>query len=86
MLTCSRTRLVVYVVMLSLRVVGGVDVLSTMEKVETDSKDTPLEEIRIDKTVVFVDPFEEADQQVCSGEDLMHADWGWDRTFKLCDY
>ena len=46
-----------YVVMLSLRVVGGVDVLSTMEKVETDSKDTPLEEIRIDKTVVFVDPF-----------------------------
>ena len=80
MLTCSRTRLVVYVVMLSLRVVGGVDVLSTMEKVETDSKDTPLEEIRIDKTVVFVDPFEEADQQVCSGEDLTHADWGWDRT------
>lgn len=75
-----------YVVMLSLRVVGGVDVLSTMEKVETDSKDTPLEEIRIDKAVVFVDPFEEADRQVCSGEDLTHADWGWDRTLKLCDY
>ena len=45
------------------------DVLSSMEKVETNSKDTPLEEIRIDKTVVFVDPFEEADQQVCGGED-----------------
>ena len=44
------------------------DVLSSMEKVETDGKDRPLEEIRVDKTVVFVDPFEEADQQVCGGE------------------
>ena len=42
--------------------------LSSMEKVETDGKDTPLEEIRIDKVVVFVDPFEEADRQVCGGK------------------
>lgn len=86
MLNFIYTRLDVRIVLLSLRVVGGVDVLSTMEKVETDSKDTPLEEIRIDKTVVFVDPFEEADRQVCSREDLTHANRGWDKTLKLCDY
>ncbi|XP_062896978.1 RING-type E3 ubiquitin-protein ligase PPIL2 [Mobula hypostoma] len=44
------------------RVVGGFETLTTMENVESDVKtDLPKEEIRIESTAVFVDPFEEAD-------------------------
>ncbi|XP_069789772.1 RING-type E3 ubiquitin-protein ligase PPIL2 isoform X2 [Narcine bancroftii] len=44
------------------RVVGGFDTLTAMENVESDVKtDLPKEEIRIESTSVFVDPFEEAD-------------------------
>nr|XP_020765055.1 peptidyl-prolyl cis-trans isomerase-like 2 [Odocoileus virginianus texanus] len=47
------------------RVVGGFDTLTAMENVESDPKtDRPKEEIRIDSTVVFVDPYEEADAQI----------------------
>lgn len=47
------------------RVVGGFDTLTAMENVESDPKtDRPKEEIRIDSTTVFVDPFEEADVQI----------------------
>ncbi|XP_009005537.1 RING-type E3 ubiquitin-protein ligase PPIL2 isoform X2 [Callithrix jacchus] len=47
------------------RVVGGFDVLTAMENVESDPKtDRPKEEIRIDTTTVFVDPYEEADAQI----------------------
>ncbi|KAF6082560.1 peptidylprolyl isomerase like 2 [Phyllostomus discolor] len=47
------------------RVVGGFDTLTAMENVESDPKtDRPKEEIRIDSTTVFVDPFEEADIQI----------------------
>uniref|UniRef100_A0A452T9G1 Peptidylprolyl isomerase like 2 n=1 Tax=Ursus maritimus TaxID=29073 RepID=A0A452T9G1_URSMA len=47
------------------RVVGGFDTLTAMENVESDPKtDRPKEEIRIDSTTVFVDPYEEADAQV----------------------
>ena len=38
--------------------------LNTMEKVETDEKDKPLEEVKIENVTVFVDPFEEVDQKV----------------------
>ena len=43
--------------------------LNTMEKVETDDKDKPQEEIKIENVTVFVDPFEEVDQKVhtCNG-------------------
>ena len=43
--------------------------LNTMEKVETDDKDKPQEEIKIENVTVFVDPFEEVDQKVrtCDG-------------------
>ncbi|XP_048467509.1 RING-type E3 ubiquitin-protein ligase PPIL2-like [Rhincodon typus] len=44
------------------RVVGGFETLTAMENVESDVKtDMPKEEIKIEKTAVFVDPFEEAD-------------------------
>lgn len=41
------------------RVVGGLDVLSRLENVETDASDRPLDDITILDIVVFVDPFEE---------------------------
>ncbi|XP_032899417.1 RING-type E3 ubiquitin-protein ligase PPIL2 [Amblyraja radiata] len=44
------------------KVVGGFETLTAMENVESDVKtDLPEEEIRIENTAVFVDPFEEAD-------------------------
>ncbi|KAJ1074206.1 hypothetical protein K5549_019849, partial [Capra hircus] len=47
------------------RVVGGFDTLTAMENVESDPKtDRPKEEIRVDSTIVFVDPYEEADAQI----------------------
>lgn len=41
------------------KVVGGLDVLSAMERVPTDSDDRPLQEIRITGVAVFVNPFTE---------------------------
>ncbi|XP_050702213.1 RING-type E3 ubiquitin-protein ligase PPIL2-like [Eriocheir sinensis] len=46
------------------RVVGGLATLSAMEAIETDNKDCPIEDIRIEEAVVFVDPFKEADKQL----------------------
>ena len=40
------------------------ETLSEMEKIEVDNKDKPIEDIVLIKTQVFVDPFEEADEQV----------------------
>lgn len=46
------------------RVVGGVEVLTAMEKVRTDEEDHPQEEIKIAASSVFVDPFKEAEEEV----------------------
>ena len=47
------------------RVVGGAETtLSAMERVGTDNKDRPVDDIVIEKTQIFVDPFEEVDEQV----------------------
>ena len=35
-----------------------------MEKIEVDNKDRPIEDIEIQAAQVFVDPFEEADEQL----------------------
>lgn len=35
-----------------------------MEKIETDNKDRPIEDIKIIKAQVFVDPYQEADDQI----------------------
>uniref|UniRef100_A0A672ZX32 RING-type E3 ubiquitin-protein ligase PPIL2 n=1 Tax=Sphaeramia orbicularis TaxID=375764 RepID=A0A672ZX32_9TELE len=49
------------------RVVGGFEALTAMENVESDPKtDKPKSEIKIINTTVFVDPYEEADAQVCT--------------------
>lgn len=48
------------------KIVGGMDTLNAMEQVEVDNKDRPIEEIVILKAQVFVDPYQEADDQVNS--------------------
>jgi len=45
------------------RIVGGAETtLSDIENVETDNKDKPIDSIIIQKALVFVDPFTEADE------------------------
>jgi hypothetical protein len=46
------------------KLVGGMDVLSKMEAVETDKKDRPKSSITIEDCIVFVDPYQEVDEQV----------------------
>ncbi|KAK3166668.1 hypothetical protein OEA41_009793 [Lepraria neglecta] len=41
------------------RVVGGLETLAKIENVEVDEGKRPLEEVRMESVVVFVDPFEE---------------------------
>ena len=43
---------------------GGIDTLNEMEKIEVDNRDKPIENIVLEKTQVFVDPFQEADEQL----------------------
>lgn len=35
-----------------------------MEKIEVDNKDRPIEDITVEKTHIFVDPFQEADEML----------------------
>lgn len=46
------------------KVVGGMDTLNEMERIEVDNKDIPIEDIILIKAQVFVDPYEEADELV----------------------
>lgn len=46
------------------QVVGGLDILQVMEHIEVDNKDRPIEDIVIIKAQIFVDPYQEADEQV----------------------
>ncbi|KAG4079401.1 hypothetical protein HA402_008093 [Bradysia odoriphaga] len=46
------------------KLVGGMDSLNEMEKIEVDKNDRPIENIYILKVHVFVDPFVEADEQL----------------------
>ena len=40
------------------------ETLSAMERVNTDNKDRPIEDVVIERAAVFVDPFAEVDEQV----------------------
>ncbi|CAG2201154.1 RING-type E3 ubiquitin-protein ligase PPIL2-like [Mytilus galloprovincialis] len=57
------------------RVVGGIGSLDAVELIETDKKDKPKEDIIIEDCTVFVDPYEEADEQLQKEreEDLQKA-------------
>lgn len=46
------------------KVVGGLDTLNEMEKIEVDNRDRPIEDIVLQKAQVFVDPFQEVDEQL----------------------
>lgn len=46
------------------KVVGGLETLDRMEKIETDSKDVPKESIVIKNVIVYVDPFKEMDDYI----------------------
>lgn len=46
------------------KVVGGMETLSEMERIEVDSKDRPIEDIIILNAHIFVDPYQEVDEQV----------------------
>ncbi|KAL3269296.1 hypothetical protein HHI36_008369 [Cryptolaemus montrouzieri] len=45
-------------------VVGGMETLTEIERIEVDNKDRPIEDIVLVKTQVFLDPYEEADEQL----------------------
>lgn len=46
------------------RVVGGMETLSAMERIGTDNKDRPVEEIIIESAQIFTDPYAEVDEKV----------------------
>lgn len=46
------------------KIVGGLETLNTIEKIEVDNKDRPIEDIVIQGVLVFVDPFQEAEEQL----------------------
>lgn len=46
------------------KLVGGLEALTEMERVEVDNRDRPIENIFIQRVQVFVDPFQEADEQL----------------------
>lgn len=48
------------------KLVGGLDTLLEMERVEVDNKDKPIEDIIVQNVQVFVDPYQEADEQLAS--------------------
>lgn len=48
------------------KLVGGLDTLNELEKIEVDNKDRPIEDIKIEKVHIFVDPFQEADEQLAN--------------------
>ncbi|XP_014205279.1 peptidyl-prolyl cis-trans isomerase-like 2 [Copidosoma floridanum] len=46
------------------KIVGGLDALNEIEKIEVDNKDRPIENIFIQAVQIFVDPYEEVDEQL----------------------
>eukprot|EP00118_Oscarella_pearsei_P012449 m.91995 g.91995 ORF g.91995 m.91995 type:complete len:471 (+) comp36711_c1_seq14:136-1548(+) len=50
------------------RVVGGMDTLLAMEKIETDDKDRPKKPIRVEDVHVFVNPFEEVEKEFAESD------------------
>lgn len=46
------------------KLVGGLETLTEMERIEVDNKDSPIEDIIMQSFQIFVDPFQEADDQL----------------------
>jgi len=62
------------------KVVGGMNVLSKMEAVETDGSDRPLNKIVIKDVVVYLDPFEEFQKQKTERETIAEKRAAIERT------
>lgn len=52
------------------KIVGGLETLNEMEKIEVDKFDTPIEDIIFEKAHVFVDPYEEVDEELAEARRL----------------
>lgn len=48
------------------RVVGGLDTLDKVERIEVDKKDKPKKDVIIEDCHVFVNPYEEADEELAT--------------------
>jgi len=48
------------------KLVGGLETLTEMERVEVDNKDRPIEDIIIQSIQIFVDPYQEVDEQLAA--------------------
>lgn len=46
------------------KLVGGFETLTEMERIEVDNKDSPIEDIIVQSVQIFVDPYQEADDQL----------------------
>ncbi|XP_065197325.1 RING-type E3 ubiquitin-protein ligase PPIL2-like [Sycon ciliatum] len=55
------------------RVVGGLDAITSMEKVECDDKDRPTEPIEITDCSVFVNPFDDVDAEMTKEKETEEA-------------
>lgn len=48
------------------KLVGGLESLTEMERIEVDNKDQPIEDIIIQSAQIFVDPYQEVDEQLAA--------------------
>ncbi|RLN45593.1 hypothetical protein BBJ29_007457 [Phytophthora kernoviae] len=55
------------------RVVGGMDILDAVERVETGAEDRPVEDVRIKRVGVFVNPFQEYEEAQEQGLDVVQV-------------
>lgn len=46
------------------KLVGGLDTLTEIEKIEVDNKDRPIEDIILQRAQVFTDPFAEVEEEL----------------------
>lgn len=46
------------------KLVGGMETLNAMERVGTDKKDRPVEDIVIEAAQIFADPYADVDEEV----------------------
>ena len=55
------------------KLAGGMETLNAIERVGTDNKDAPVEEIKIERVAVFVNPLQEAADEIQSWRKLRRS-------------
>jgi len=51
------------------KLVGGMDTLTTVEAIGTDNKDKPVQDIFLERIAIFVDPFQEVEDELKAGRE-----------------